>query len=265
MTERIKLLDDLGTEFARVANEAEREGRGPSRLNWRLLRTGGWVRMLSTAVGVAVLIGGVAYAVPVTRTVVDGAASSFAAWVSGDDDAAPGQVLGPDDDVPSWFNADGEARLIAKTDGVGLYARRSDSDEGPYLEFGLGEGAGLIMGASLETWRQKLDQHAVHVLGTALIGPRDVLDEEGRTPLLGLINRKVKRVELRYADGPPLIRPSGDGGFVLLADAWRPLRELIVYDGSGRVLERIDMSDLDLRYLCDKDPVCPADRSSSSH
>lgn len=264
MTERVKLLDDLGAEFARVAAEAEQGTQKRFLLAGRRFATGVWARVLATTLGIAVLFGGVAYAVPATRTVVDGVAGSFAAWVSGDDDEAPGRALEPGDDVPAWFNAKGEARLIAKTDGVGLYVRRSDSDQGPYLEFGLGEGAGLIIGGPLETWRQQLDQHAVHVLGSALFGPRDVLDEQGRAPLLGLTTRDVKRVELRYSNGPPLVGRTGEGGFVLLADAWRPLHELIAYDKSGRALERIDVSDFDLRYLCDKEPVCPSDQSSSS-
>jgi hypothetical protein len=52
---------------------------------------------------------------------------------------------------------------------------------------------------------------------------------------------------------------------VLLADAWRPLREIIAYDATGRVLERADVSDHDMRYLSEKDPdVCPPETSSSS-
>lgn len=249
MTEPIKLLDELGAELTRVAADAERQGRP--------LGTHLWKRVLAATLGIAILLGGVAYAVPTTRTVVDGVTGSFAAWVSGDDDEAPGRALGPGDDVPSWFNVAGEARLIAKTDGVGLYVRRSDSEQGPYLEFGLGKGAGLIIGGPLETWREQLNQRAVHVLGSALFGPRDVLDGQGRAPLLGLTTRDVERVELRYADGPPLAGRVGDGGFVLLVDAWRALRELIAYDQSGRALEGIDVSGFDLRYLCDKEPACP--------
>jgi hypothetical protein len=51
---------------------------------------------------------------------------------------------------------------------------------------------------------------------------------------------------------------TGDSGFVLLADAWRPFRELIAYDGSGRELGRTDIRGDDMRYLCEKEPgVCP--------
>jgi hypothetical protein len=62
----------------------------------------------------------------------------------------------------------------------------------------------------------------------------------------------------------PLVGDTGDSGFVLLADAWRRLRELIAYDGSGRVLEHADMRGDDMRYLCEKEPgVCPPEGSSS--
>jgi hypothetical protein len=108
-------------------------------------------------------------------------------------------------------------------------------------------------------------QHAVVVLGPAPFGRRDFLDERGRFPLLGVTTRDVKRVELRYSEGPPLVGDTGDGGFVLLADAWRRPREPIAYDATGRVLERADMRGNDMRYLCEQEPaVCPPEASSSS-
>jgi hypothetical protein len=229
------------------------------------LRSGRRARALAIALGIAALLGGGVYAVPVTRAAVDGIADSFAGWVSGDSQTAPGRAVESGDNVPSWFSdtEGGEARLIAEADGVGLYVRSADSDEGPLLEFGLGEG--LAMVDTLEGWRQRLGQHAVVVLGPALFGPRDVLDERGRFPLLGVTTREVKRVELRYVEGSPLVGDAGDGGFVLLADAWRRLRELIAYDATGRVLERADMRGNDMRYLCEKESaVCPPEAPSSS-
>lgn len=256
MTKRIQLLDDLGAEFNRVAVEVE--GRSRTRFPFPVRRLGAGRRTFAVALGMVVLMVSGAYAMPVTRVAVDGAVGTFASWVSRASDDAPGRALKPGDDVPSWFSAGGEARLIAKTDGVGLYVRRTDSEQGPWLEFGLGEGIGQTMGGPLDDWRQQLEQQAVVVLGPVPFAPRDVLDGRGRSPLLGVTARDVKRVELRYSDGPPLIRDTGDGGFVLLADAWRPLRELIGYDSTGRVLERLDMSDNDLTYLCEKEPgVCP--------
>jgi hypothetical protein len=101
MTERIQLLDDLGADFARVAAEAERTSRKPSARATRLFRPGLRARTLAIALGVAVLLGGGTYAVPATRGAVDGIADSFAAWVSGDSDKAPGRALEPGDNAPS--------------------------------------------------------------------------------------------------------------------------------------------------------------------
>jgi hypothetical protein len=138
------------------------------------------------------------------------------------------------------------------------------SPDGTVLGSGVGEGVAFSIEAPLEWWRQRLGQHAVVLLGPAPFGPRDFLDERGRVPLVGVTTREVKRVELRYAEGPPSVGDTGDGGFVLLADAWRPVRELIAYDGSGDVLDRADMRGDDVRYLCEKEPgVCPPDPSST--
>jgi hypothetical protein len=258
MTKRIQLLDDLGAEFGRVAVEAERSPRKRFAFAGRRSGPGRRTRTAAIALGMVLLLVSGAYAMPATRTAVDGVTDSFVAWVSGDSKDAPGRALKPGDNVPSWFTAGGDARLIAEADGVGLYVRRADSDQGPWLEFGLGKGVGQSMGGPLEDWRQRLEQHEVVVLGATLYGPRDTLDDRGRSPLLGVTSRDVKRVELRYSDGQRLVGESGDGGFVLLVDAWRPLRELIGYDNTGRVLERVDMSSTDLTYLCKKDPgVCP--------
>jgi hypothetical protein len=264
MTERIQLLDDLGAEFARVAAEAERTSPKPSRLAGSRFGAGLPARKVAVALSIAALLVGTAYSVPATRAAVDSIADSFAAWVSGDSDEAPGRALAPGDKVPGWFSGDGQARVIAKTDGVGLYARRTDSSDGPMLGFGVGEGVAFSIEAPLEWWRQRLGQRAVVPLGPAPFGPRDFLDERGRVPLVGVTTREVKRVELRYAEGSPSVGDTGDGGFVLLADAWRPVRELVAYDGSGDMLDRADMRGDDMRYLCDKEPgVCPPEGSAS--
>jgi len=185
--------------------------------------------------------------------------------LTGDSDEAPGRALGSGDNVPSWFSEGGEVRLIVKTEGVGLYVRRRDSADGPLLGFGLGEGLPLSVEAPLEWWRERLAQRAVVILGNAPFAPRDFIDDRGRVPLLGVTTRDVKRVELRYSEGPPSVGDTGDGGFVLLADAWRPFRELIADDGSGHELGRSDIRGDDMRYLCEKEPgVCPPEASSSS-
>jgi hypothetical protein len=220
--------------------------------------------MVPVALGIAALMAGSAYAIPAARTAVGGIGDSLAGWVSGDDNQAPGRAVKPSDDAPTWFGTSkGEVRLIAETEGLGLYVRRVDSQEGPGLEFWLGEGRG--MGGTLESWRQRLGERGVVVLDYAPFGRQDVLDERGRVPLYGLTTRDVRRVEILYAEGPHLVGAAGDGGFVLLADAWRPMREIVAYDGEGRVVARSDASRYDLRYLCDKDPgACPPEASSGS-
>jgi hypothetical protein len=64
------------------------------------------------------------------------------------------------------------------------------------------------------------------------------------------------RVELRYAQGPPLRETDVDGGFVILADAMRPLTELVAFDAAGRELGRADVSHIDLSYRCQHEPGC---------
>ena len=63
------------------------------------------------------------------------------------------------------------------------------------------------------------------------------------------------RVRLTYAGGGSVAAPV-DGGFVLLVDARRPLRSLVAYDAAGWVLERQDMTRMDLR-VCREVRGCP--------
>lgn len=255
--QRIQFLDELGAEFARVAEQEEASHRSLRRPTQRP-RTGPGGRVVAIALTFVLLLGGTVYAVPTTRSALDDVTSSFIDWVAGNHEQAPGRVLRPNDDVPSWFREGGDTRLIAKTAGVGLYVTRAETDAGLQLKFGLGEGAPVIQAGSIEDWRDRFEEHAVVVLGPALFGPQDVVDERGRFPLLGVTARSVDRIELRYTAGPPLRAAGLDGGFVLIADAWRPLRELVAYDAAGRELERADVRHLDMRYLCEKEPTCPS-------
>ena len=250
MSERIQLLDDIGSELARVAAAG---GKPPRR------RTP--IRALAAALGVTVLLGGAAYAVPASRATVESVIDSFDAWVAGEDRAAPGRALGPGDDFPAWLREGGEARVIASNEGVKLYVSRVESDEGPWLWFGLGEGSPRATGDTVERWRERLGAHAVVVLGEAQVAPRDILDDQGRFPLLGITAPGVERVEVRYFQGPPLLGDVGDGGFVVMVDAWRRVREVVAYDGAGRVAGRQDLRQPDSTYLCAKEPaVCPPER-----
>jgi hypothetical protein len=263
MSQRIQWIEDLGTEMARVATQADQESRTPSARPRRLFRPYLRASVSGIAVGLALVLGVGAYAVPATRAAFDDIVDSFAGWVSGDNDAAPGRALEPGDSGPRWLRDVGETRLIATTEGINLYVKRLDSGNGPVLAFSLNGAVGQA--DTLDGWRERLSQHEIFVLGYAPFGRQDVLDDRGRVPLFGVTTRDVKRVELRYSEGPPLVGDTGDGGFVLLADAWRPLRELIAYDATGRVLDRAAVSEHDLSYLCDKEPgVCPPEGSARS-
>jgi hypothetical protein len=151
---------------------------------------------------------------------------------------------------------DAESRVIAEAAGVRLFAWRQETEHGRFLSFSFGSAARIS--GRVEDWRARLDSRSVAVLGAGLFGPGDALDSFGRFPLLGVTARSVSRVELRYVSGPPLVRDGVRGGFVLLADAGRRLRELVVYDAEGRRLGRTDVSHLDMRYLCEQEPVCPS-------
>ena len=239
----IRLLDDLGAEFARVAAEHDRRRRRfPA-------------RALAIAATALVLLGASAYAVPPTRAAIDDLAASFAGWFDGDEGAAPGRALRPEDDAPDWVREQG-GRLIAEKAGVGLYVTRSETNQGTVLNFSLDEAIGV--GNTIDGWRETFADKAVLVLGPTAIGRRDFLDERGRIPVLGVTARSVERLVLHYVDGgPPLEETGVDGGFVVFVDAWRPLRELVAYDAAGRELERVDVRYLDLRYYCEKDTGCP--------
>jgi hypothetical protein len=189
----------------------------------------------------AMLLSGGAYAVPATRAAIDDISGLFGAWVSGDEDQAPGRPLRAEDEAPSWVRDQG-GRLIAKTDGVPLYVTRTASGDGTLLGFSLGgEGTSISVSDTIEGWHRRFDEHAVEVLGTL---PARPTDEGKRFPLLGVTARSVDRVELHYASGPPLVANGVDGGFVLMADAARPLREIVVYTPGGQELERTDVSRL---------------------
>ena len=253
MTEpRIQLLDDLGAEFARVAAEHERSPRR-SRLRTFVATPR---HALAVAFASVVLLGGGAYAVPPTRAAIEDIASSFAGWVADDDEDAPGRALRPEDDAPNWVS-EGGGRVIAETAGVKLYVTRAETDEhGTLLSFSLGNGVGLS--GSIEDWRERFQVHAAVVLGPAPFGPQDFIDERGRFPLMGVTAGSVTRVELRYDEGPPDSAAGIDGGFVLIADASRPLRELVAYDATDTELERVDVSHLDMRYRCERESACPS-------
>jgi hypothetical protein len=231
MTEpHIQLLDDLGAEFGRIEAEDRRRTARADRSHRR---------SFLAALLAAALVGASLYAVPGTRAAVEDLTATFAGWIEGNDEDAPGTALRPDDDAPGWVReSNGATRLIAKTDGTGLYATRSVSPSGEtLLNFSLGKDS-TVVGDTVAGWRKRFDEHAVVVLGPAHTARGEELDDQGRFPLLGVTARSVDRVELRYATGPALVARNLDGGFVLLADSSRAIEDIVAYDAGGHELER---------------------------
>ena len=241
---RTQFLNDLAGEFARVAAEDETaRTRRPS-----LMGGGSGRRTLAMMSAIVVLASGGAYAVPTTRAAIDDLTGAFAGWVAGEDDDAPGRALRPEDDAPAWVREQG-GRRIAETDGIGLYVTRHRLPSGEtFLDFALDKGVGI--GATIEGWRERFDQHAVVVLGPTPVEQGEIFDQQGRFPLLGVTARPVDRVELEYANGAPHVDAGVNGGFVLMVDGWRALERIVAYDADGRQLESADVSHIDMRGRC---------------
>jgi hypothetical protein len=248
----IQLLDDLGVEFARVAANHERSPRRSRR--WVFGAAPRRVLVIASCALALVVCG--TYAVPPTRAAIESIADSFAGWVAGDDDQPPGRALSGGNAAPDWVREQG-GRLIAETDGVGLYVTRVKTEErGTLLTFALGNS--VSVGGNIDDWRERFDRHALIVLGAGQLAPQVSIDERGRFPLFGVTARSVTSVKLVYEEGSSLTADDVDGGFVLMADARRPLRELIAYDAAGQELERRDVSHIDMRDLCKQTPGCAA-------
>jgi hypothetical protein len=223
MEPQVQWIEDLGVEFARVARLHER------RSSWTRRRAS---RALAVAASALVLMFGGAYAVPTTRGAIDDLTSSIPGWVSGGDGDAPA-------DAPSWVREEG-GRTIAETDGVRLYVSHVRTDAGTLLRFTLANGSAVFDTA--EGWEKRFANHQVIVLGTAPLPGGGLLDKQGRFPLLGVTGQSVVKVELCYADGPPLVSEHPHGGFVLMADARRHPQSVVVYDAGGQTLDRADVS-----------------------
>jgi hypothetical protein len=222
----IRMLDDLGAELARVAQSPP-----PRRAR---LASG---HAVTLAIALIVLLGAGVYAVPATRATIDDITSSLASWVEGDEDAAPGRAVRPEDDTPDWIRTD-DTRLIAKVRDLPLYVSHTENHQGiDGLEFMAGNAFGIW--DSVEGWRSRFDNHAVVVLGPSPVSSRMNCDEFA---LFGVTAGSVASMALTYASGEPTRADGLDGGFAVIADAHRPLDEVIVYDEAGRELERTDAS-----------------------
>lgn len=210
------------------------------------------VPRLAVAACAAALVAGGTYAVPATRGAIDDVYSSIAGWFSSED-PGPGRALTPADDAPEWISgADGQKRVVAENGGARLYAVH----RGDHLDLGLGPAIGVS--GTVEDLHRDLAEHRLVFLGIGGFsdGP---IDDHLRRPLMGLVTRSVTRVELRYVSGPPSAQGGLHGGFVVLADARRQPRELVAFDAGDREIDRVDVSDLELR-LCTDDRGCPPGR-----
>ena len=221
----IRMLDELEAELARVA-----ESPPPRRRRWASGPA------LALAIALIVLLGAGVYAVPTTRATIDDITSSLAGWLEGDEEAAPGRALRPDDDAPDWLDTE-DTRVIAKVRDMPLTVSRSTTNDGTEaLEFWAGRAFGH--GNSVEGWRSLFDNRAVLILGPAPL-ERTNCDEFA---FFGVTARSVASMELTYASGEPTRAAGLDGGFAVVGDAHRRLDDVIVYDEAGRELERVDAS-----------------------
>jgi hypothetical protein len=229
--QELRTLDELRAEVLRVAEAQEAQPVRP-----RPVLSDGRRLMLAGLVGLIVL-SGAAYALPVTRGAIEDLAG-----VGGENDE-PGRALRPGDDAPAWVRDSG-GRVIAETDGFELYAARTQPENlGSQLALSL-DGQ-VTISDTVEGWREQFEDKAVIVLGPGFAGPGKPLDDRGRFPLFGVTAGSIRRVELLYTDGPPLVSRV-DGGFVLMADASRTLDSIVALDSAGREVERADISHIDV-------------------
>lgn len=227
----VRTLEPSEADIARVMARAARPARCSS-----LVRTPNrWRRLAAPGLAALALLAAGAYAVPATRAAIDDVAGTFAGWLRGEDAAAPGRPLGPDELAPDYFHDPRYARdprVIAEADGYKLYAARQPDGS---VEFELGN-TGVGLGFSADSFRDR----AVYVLGP---GSMENTDEHGHVPLFGVTARSVRSVELTYEQGPPLHVNGVDGGFVLLAEPDRGPQEVVVFDAQGQVVGRQRVDD----------------------
>jgi hypothetical protein len=221
-----RAIEPSEAEIARVVARAAR----PARRYWFVRSAIGWRRLAAAGLAAVVLLSGGAYAVPVTRAAIDDVAGIFAGWLQGDDAAAPGRPLGPNELAPDYFHDPrytSDARVIAEADGYKLYAALQPDGT---VEFDLGN-TGVGLGFSADAFSDR----ALYVLGP---GSMQNADEHGHVPLFGVTARSVRSVELAYEQGPPLHVDAVAGGFVLLAEPARRPREVLALDGQGEIIGR---------------------------
>ena len=201
--------------------------------------TADWLRPMAGGLAALLLVAAAIWSVPATRAALEGAGESagdaFSGWLGGDSADAPGRPLRSDEPAPAEptpaylydHQSAKEPRVIAEAGGYKLYSYIGSSGG---LNFLLGGGLGFGFENIAE-----LGEAPLHVLGP---GARQHADAEGHVPLFGIAAEEVAAVELIYASGPPLRVEDIEGGFVLLAEPSREPREVVAYDGDGKVLGR---------------------------
>ena len=213
-------------EIARVVARAPR----PAQRSSFVASANGWRRLAAAGLAAVSLLAGGAYAVPATRAAIDDVAGTFAGWLRGEEAAAPGRPLSPNELAPDYFHDPRytrDARVIAEADGYKLYAALQPDGT---VEFDLGN-TGVGLGFSADAFSDR----ALYVLGP---GSVQNADEHGHVPLFGVTARSVRSVELTYEQGPPLHVDGVDGGFVLLAEPTRGPHEVLAFDAQREMVGR---------------------------
>jgi hypothetical protein len=217
-------LEPTDSEVARVLARAG--ASSPVRSTPR--RVGrAWPRLAAAALASLTLVAAGGYAaVPPLRAAIDDVASSFSAYVGGDDSQAPGRPLRPGESAASSFAPGDAPRVVAEADGYKLEFVREGRDQ---IQFDLGD-TGVALGYALSD----LGGHSLFVLGPGAV---QNADENGHVPLFAVVSPSVRSVELDYASGPPLHVGGVRDGVVLLADPTRDPTQVVAYDARGDALE----------------------------
>lgn len=145
----------------------------------------------------------------------------------------PGKAV-PSSELPGWlkqlrFADGGDPRVIAEVDGERLLVYRQHSGT---LCFDLGGHVGICDFTEQDLFAEQ---------PVALLGPTPP-GKSGRFRLWGLALASVKRVEVTFADAPPVSVPV-DGAFGIALDPTSSPQQLAAYDEEGRRLATLDLTD----------------------
>lgn len=254
LDQRLLLLADVGLHpgegagsdtACRVRLQAAIDGERGRRRDRTGRRKAGLTHVVA-AVCALVLAAGATYTVPATRAAVDDVYGVIADWAAGDLQAGPGRQA-TQGDIPSWMRTPADrVRVVAEVGGEQLLV----SVDGDRLDIELGHEVGF--NAEVSSLRKQFADHRVVWLGPGYFSHAPKAGDP--VALFGLTSRRVTRVVLRFASGPPAAQDDLDGGFALKVDSTRPLRSLTGYDATGSAVEHLDISAYDLS-ICNSDCV----------